>query len=82
MMAALVEAPPINRTWLRLGLVVGPLMFIAVGVVGILSAGAFLAYPQGFAKPLIVLIELALMPSLTLILGLLLAGAPQQAAQS
>ena len=82
MMAALVEAPPINRTWLRLGLVVGPFMFIAVGVVGILSAGAFLAYPQGFAKPLIVLIELALMPSLTLILGLLLAGAPQQAAQS
>ena len=82
MMAALVQAPPISRTWLRLGLVVGPLMFIAVGAVGVLSAGAFLAYPQGFAKPLIVLIELALMPSLTLILGLLLAGAPQQAAPS
>ena len=81
MMAALVEAPPIDRTWLRLGLVVGPLTFVAVGVVGVLTAGAFLAYPQGFAKPLIVLIELALMPSLTLILGLLLAGAPQQANQ-
>ena len=81
MMAGLVEAPPISRSWLRLGLVLGPLMFIAVGVVGILSAGAFLAYPQGFAKPLIVLIELALMPSLTLILGLLLAGAPQRVAR-
>ena len=81
MMAALVEAPLISRTWLRLGLVVGPLMFIAVGAVGVLSAGAFLAYPEGFAKPLIVLIEITLMPSLTLILGLLLAGAPQQAAQ-
>ena len=81
MMAGLVQAPPISRTWLRLGLIAGPLMFIAVGVVGVLTAGAFLAYPEGFAKPLIVLIELTLMPSLTLILGLLLAGAPQQAAQ-
>ena len=81
MMAALVEAPRISSTALRLGLIVGPLTFIVVGAAGVLIAGAFLAYPQGYAKPLIVLIELALMPSLTLILGLLLAGAPQQAAQ-
>ncbi len=49
-----------------------------VGVVGAVTAGAFLAYPQGFAKPLILVIEFALMPTLTLILGLMLLGAPQR----
>ena len=61
---------------LRIGLVAGPLVFIAVGLVGAAAAGAFLAYPDGFAKPLIIVIEVALMPSLALTLTLLLAGAP------
>ena len=56
----------------------GPLAFIAIGVVGAVTAGAFLAYPEGFAKPLILVIEFALMPTLTLILGLMLLGAPQR----
>jgi hypothetical protein len=43
-----------------------------------LQAGAFLAYPEGFAKPLILVIEFALMPTLTLILGLMLLGAPRR----
>ena len=77
-MAGLTDAPPISRTWLRVGLVAGPLVFIAIGVAGAISAGAFLAYPDGFAKPLIIVIELALMPSLALILALMLAGAPQR----
>ena len=77
-MAGLADAPPIGRTWLRCGLVVGPLVFVAVGVVGALYAGAFLAYPTGLSKPMIIVIEAALMPSLTLILGLLLAGAPER----
>ncbi len=78
MMAGLVDAPPISRTWLRLGLVAGPLVFIAIGLLGLYTAGDFLGYPPGFAKPLIVAIELALLPSLTLVLGLLLLGAPQR----
>ena len=77
-MAGLTDAPPISRTWLRIGLVAGPLVFIAIGIAGAASAGAFLAYPDGFAKPLIIVIELALMPSLALILALMLAGAPQR----
>ena len=81
MMAGLAEAPPISRTSLRIGLVVGPLVFIAIGFAGVLDPGAFLAYPDGFAKPLIVAIELALTPSLTLILALLLAGAPERGSQ-
>jgi multisubunit Na+/H+ antiporter MnhB subunit len=80
--AGLTDAPPISRTWLRVGLVAGPLVFIAIGFVGILTAGAFLAYPNGYAKPLILAIEWALMPSLALTLALLLAGVPQRPASS
>jgi len=79
-MAGLTDAPPISRTWLRIGLVAGPLVFIAIGIAGAASAGAFLAYPDGFAKPVIIAVELALMPSLALILALMLAGAPQRPA--
>lgn len=75
-MAGLADLPPISRRWLRVGLVAGPLVFIAIGLAGAVTAGAFLAYPDGLAKPLIVVIELALMPTLTLILALLLAGSP------
>jgi multisubunit Na+/H+ antiporter MnhB subunit len=77
-MAGLADAPPISRTWVRVGLVAGPLVFIAIGLVGAATAGAFLAYPDGYAKPLIIVIELALMPTLALILALLLTGAPQR----
>ncbi len=78
LMAGLRDAPPINRTRLRVALSAGPLVFIAIGFIGQHTAGAFLGYPQGFAKPLIVAIELALLPSLTLVLGLMLLGAPQR----
>jgi multisubunit Na+/H+ antiporter MnhB subunit len=78
LMAGLADAPPISNVWLRRLLVAGPLTFIAVGVVGSLTAGAFLAYPAGLAKPLILVIEFALMPTLTLILGLMLMGAPRR----
>jgi uncharacterized MnhB-related membrane protein len=78
MMAGLADAPPIRRAWLRWLLVAGPLAFIGIGVVGAMTAGAFLAYPDGFAKPLILVIEFALMPTLTLILGLMLLGAPRR----
>ena len=78
MMAGLTDAPPISRAWLRIGLVAGPLVFIAIGLAGAVAAGAFLAYPDGYAKPLIIVIELALMPTLALILALLLVGAPQR----
>ncbi len=78
MMAGLTDAPPISRRWLRLGLVAGPLVFIAIGFAGAVTAGAFLAYPDGYAKPLIVVIELALMPTLALVLALILVGGPQR----
>jgi multisubunit Na+/H+ antiporter MnhB subunit len=79
-MAGLADMPPISRRWLRAALILGPMVFIAIGLLGTVTAGAFLAYPEGYAKPLILAIEFALMPSLTLILGLLLADSPRRAA--
>jgi multisubunit Na+/H+ antiporter MnhB subunit len=78
MAAGLADAPRVGSRWLRAGLVAGPLTFIAVGVFGIGSAGAFLGLPPDLAKPLIVVIELALLPTLTLILALLIPGPPQR----
>lgn len=77
-MAGLADAPPVSRIWLRVGLAAGPLVFIAIGLMGAVTAGAFLAYPDGYAKSLIIVIELALMPTLALILALLIAGAPRR----
>lgn len=77
-MAGLSDVPPVSRTSLRLGLVAGPAVFIALGFVGAATAGAFLAWPGGLEKALIVVAEVALMPSLAITLGLLLAGAPQR----
>jgi len=77
-MAGLADAPPVSRTWLRLALVGGPVVFIAVGVAGAAYAGAFLAYPDGLAKPLIKVIEWALLPSLAVTLALILAGVPER----
>jgi multisubunit Na+/H+ antiporter MnhB subunit len=82
LLAGLADAPPISGRLLRFLLVAGPLVFIAMGVAGALVAGAFLAYPEGWAKPMILVIEFALMPSLALTLGLLLAGAPERPMES
>ncbi len=79
LMAGLTDAPPVNRRLLRVLLVAGPVVFIAMGVAGVLLAGTFLAYPEGWAKPMILVIEFALMPSLALTLGLIMAGAPERA---
>lgn len=76
--AGLAQLPRIGRRWLRVALIAGPLVFLAVGLAGIVTADAFLAYPDGLAKPLIKIIEWALLPSLGLALALLVAGAPQR----
>jgi multisubunit Na+/H+ antiporter MnhB subunit len=75
-MAGFADTPPVSHRGLRVTLVAGPLVFILIGLAGIALAGAFLAYPQDYAKALIIVIEVALTPSLALLLGLLLAGAP------
>ena len=79
LMAGLADTPRITHRGLRFGIVVGPLAFIGIGVLGLVTAGALLAYPEDWAKPMIVVVEVALLPTLTLILGLLLAGPPLRA---
>jgi uncharacterized MnhB-related membrane protein len=79
-MAGLADAPRIDNRWVRGGVVIGPLVFVAVGLLGAWTAGAFLGYPDGWAKPMIVAIEVALLPTLVLILALLLNGAPARGA--
>ncbi len=78
MMAGLSDAPAVDRRWVRIALAGGPAVFIAVGLLGSLIAGAFLGYPEAFAKPLIVVIEAALLPSLAVTLALLLTGPPSR----
>ena len=77
-MAGLADAPRIDNRWVRAGIVVGPLVFVAVGLLGLWTAGAFLGYPEAFAKPLILTIEVALLPTLVLVLALLMNGPPSR----
>jgi len=78
MIAGLVSVPSISQRWLRVLLVVGPIIFLAIGIVGMVLANAFLAYPAGYAKPLIVAVEFALTLSIGVALALLAAGPPER----
>ena len=76
----LYDFTPLARL-MAMGVVIalGPLAFIAVGVLGLWSAGVFLGYPAGWAKPMIVAVEIALLPTLTLVLAMLMSGAAARA---
>jgi multisubunit Na+/H+ antiporter MnhB subunit len=74
MMARLLPVPPISTVSIRLLVTVGPLVFLAIGLAGFALAGAFLAYPAGYAKPLIIIAETALTLSIGVTLALLVAG--------
>jgi multisubunit Na+/H+ antiporter MnhB subunit len=76
MIAGLREAPPTAARWLRGALVVGPLVFLAIGFIGFALPGGFLSYPASFAKPVIILVEVVLTLSIAAILVMLAAGSP------
>ncbi|HQR51910.1 MAG TPA: DUF4040 domain-containing protein [Burkholderiales bacterium] len=78
MMAGLADAPPVSSVSLRWLVLAGPVVFSAVGFLGMAIADAFLAYPVAFAKPLIVAIEIPMLLSIAVMLGMLLAGVPQR----
>jgi multisubunit Na+/H+ antiporter MnhB subunit len=78
LIAGIVDAPPIARRSLRLALVVGPAVFLAVGFAGVILAGSFLGYPPDHAKLLILAIELPVTLSVAVMLGLLVAGVPER----
>ena len=77
-MAGLGDAPPVSRRWLRVALVTGSVVFLVIGFAGVPFAGAFLAYPDAYAKPLILIIEAASMLSIAVTLMLLVLGPPER----
>ena len=57
-------------------------VFLIVGLGGLCFGPAFLAYPlPPHAKPLILIIEVAMVSTIAVTLGLLLAGAPERSDQ-
>jgi len=81
MMARLREVPAIDTLWVRQLLVVGPAIFLLIGLLGFVFADSFLAYPPDHAKPLIVIAEAALTLSIGVTLALLVAGPPERMRQ-
>ncbi len=79
-MAGLTDVPEVSRHWLRVTLVTGSAVFLAIGFAGVPLAGAFLAYPDAYAKPLILIIEAASMLSIAVTLTLLVLGPPERGA--
>jgi multisubunit Na+/H+ antiporter MnhB subunit len=76
MVAGLKKPPLTGGAWLRFALVGGPALFLGIGVAGLVIAKAFLAYPDGYSKAIILVIEAALTFSIAVALGMLALGAP------
>jgi multisubunit Na+/H+ antiporter MnhB subunit len=81
LMAGLGDVPEVGRRRLRLVLVAGPAVFLIVGLGGLTLGGAFLSYPQDWAKPVILAIEFAMILTVAATLGLLVAGPPERSAE-
>ena len=81
MIAGLQRMPAIGQRSIRLLVIFGPATFLTIGLAGLALAGAFLAYPTGYAKPLIIVVEATLTVSIAVTLGLLAAGPPERMLQ-
>lgn len=75
-MAGLVDAPSVSDRRLRAALIAGPLAFLLVGLAGFAWADGFLAYPEAWAKPIIVAVEIPMTLSVAAALALLVEGPP------
>jgi multisubunit Na+/H+ antiporter MnhB subunit len=78
--AGLIAPPSIGDMRLRLAIAAGPLVFLMVGLAGFVWAEGFLAYPPGFAKLLILLIETAMTLSVAVAMACMIAGPPERRA--
>ena len=81
LMARLSNPPAVGRRSLRLAVTIGPIVFLVIGFAGFALPGGFLSYPAGLAKPLIIVIEVALTFSIAVVLGLLVLGVPVRGTQ-
>ena len=76
MMPGLADVPRVSSRRLRLTLIAGPAVFFIVGLGGLFLGDAFLAYPEAFAKPVILVIEFAMTLTVAATLALLMNGPP------
>ena len=76
--AGLIAPPSISDMRLRLAIAAGPLVFLIVGLAGFAVAEGFLAYPPGYAKTLILLIETAMTLSVAAAMACMIAGPPER----
>ncbi len=76
-MAGLSDAPPVGSVRLRLLVVLGPAVFLAIGIAGLVR-GSFLGYPPDMAKAAILVIEAGLTVSIAATLALLVLGVPRR----
>lgn len=74
--AGIICPPPVKNFHLRLALVAGIAVFLIAGFLGFIWAYDFLAYPAGMAKPIIVIIEVAMTLSIAVTLAMLAVGPP------
>jgi multisubunit Na+/H+ antiporter MnhB subunit len=81
MLAGLARVPGVTRRWLRRVVTAGPAAFLAVGLAGFALPGGFLSYPEQYAKPLIIAVEVVLTLSIAAVLGMLVAGPPADGAE-
>ncbi len=72
--SGLIRPPSIENLRLRWALVLGILVFLGVGFLGFAMVGDFLAYPSALAKPIIVVIEIAMTLSIAFTLFMLVVG--------
>ena len=79
--AGLIAPPSISDMRLRLAIAAGPLVFLLVGLAGFVWAEGFLAYPPGFAKLLILVIETAMTLSVAVAMACMIAGPPERRPQ-
>lgn len=81
-MAGQADVPPVRRPWLRAVLVAGPLVFIAAGAGGVPLSGTFLGFPEAWSKPLILIIEVAMLGTVGVTLAMLVRGPPRRVDRS
>jgi multisubunit Na+/H+ antiporter MnhB subunit len=79
-MARLADTPRIDARWLRFWLVAGPAAFLLVGLAGLGFGSGFLAYPEAYAKPIILFVEVVKIVTVGATLALMVAGPPQRTA--
>jgi multisubunit Na+/H+ antiporter MnhB subunit len=77
--AGVCAVPRVDGVWLRIALVIGIAVFLVIGLAGLAAGSGFLTYPSNFAKPVIVLIEIAMTLSIGVTLAMLVVGPGESA---